>query len=97
MWPSVFWEKVYEPIIRRAAGLGSASLEPDPDCYDKGFLHADVLVIGAGPAGLSAALTAARSGVRVIVVDEDFVTGGRHKQRIISWMTNQAVNGHRYY
>ena len=77
MWPSVFWEKVYEPIIRRAAGLGSASLEPDPDCYDKGFLHADILVIGAGPAGLSAALTAARSGVRVIVVDEDFVTGGR--------------------
>ena len=77
MWPSVFWEKVYEPIIRRAAGLGSASLEPDPDCYDKGFLHTDVLVIGAGPAGLSAALTAARSGVRVIVVDEDFVTGGR--------------------
>ena len=77
MWPSVFWEKVYEPIIRRAAGLGSASLEPDPDCYDKGFLHADILVIGAGPAGLAAALTAARSGVRVIVVDEDFVTGGR--------------------
>ena len=57
--------------------MGSASLEPDPDCYDKGFLHADILVIGAGPAGLSAALTAARSGVRVIVVDEDFVTGGR--------------------
>ena len=52
-------------------------MEPDPDCYDKGFLHADILVIGAGPAGLSAALTAARSGVRVIVVDEDFVTGGR--------------------
>ena len=77
MWPSIFWEKVYEPIIRRAAGLGSASLEPDPDCYDKGFLHADLLIIGAGPAGLAAALIAAKSGARVIIVDEDFVTGGR--------------------
>ena len=77
MWPSIFWEKVYEPIIRRAAGLGSASLEPDPDCYDKGFLHADLLIIGAGPAGLAAARIAAKSGVRVIIVDEDFVTGGR--------------------
>ena len=55
MWPKAFWEKLYEPIIRRAAGLGSVSREDDPDVYDKGFLHCDLLVIGAGPAGLSAA------------------------------------------
>ncbi|MFB0994994.1 MAG: 2Fe-2S iron-sulfur cluster-binding protein, partial [Paracoccaceae bacterium] len=60
MWPATFWEKIYEPIIRRAAGLGSLSKLEDPDFYDKGFLHCDLLVIGAGPAGLSAARTAGR-------------------------------------
>lgn len=77
MWPAAFWEKVYEPVIRRAAGLGSISFEPDPDTYDKGFLHCDLLIIGAGPAGLSAALTAGRAGGRVILADEDFALGGR--------------------
>ena len=77
MWPAAFWEKVYEPIIRRAAGLGSLSVQDDPDQYDKGFLHCDLLIIGAGPAGLSAALTAGRAGARVIVADEDFRMGGR--------------------
>ena len=77
MWPAAFWEKVYEPIIRRAAGLGSLTRQEDPDEYDKGFLHCDLLVIGAGPAGLSAALTAGRAGARVILADEDFRMGGR--------------------
>ncbi|SHH55804.1 sarcosine oxidase subunit alpha family protein [Marivita hallyeonensis] len=77
MWPAAFWEKVYEPIIRRAAGLGSLSSQDDPDDYDKGFLHCDLLIIGGGPAGLAAALTAGESGARVILCDEDFLIGGR--------------------
>ena len=77
MWPAAFWEKVYEPIIRKAAGLGSLSMQDDPDVYDKGFLHCDLLIIGAGPAGLAAALTAGRAGANVILADEDYAFGGR--------------------
>ncbi|MEL6572875.1 MAG: sarcosine oxidase subunit alpha family protein [Pseudomonadota bacterium] len=77
MWPAAFWEKLYEPIIRKAAGLGSLSLKDDSDVYDKGFLHCDLLIVGAGPAGLMAALTAGRSGAEVILADEDFRMGGR--------------------
>ncbi|VAW12973.1 Sarcosine oxidase alpha subunit [hydrothermal vent metagenome] len=77
MWPRAFWEKVYEPVIRASAGLGRLSGATDPDTYDKGFLHCDVLVIGAGPAGLCAALAAGRAGARVILADEDFRMGGR--------------------
>ena len=77
MWPKAFWEKVYEPAIRASAGLGRLSGQPDPDAYGKGFLFADVLVIGAGPAGLAAALAAGRAGARTILCDEDFLPGGR--------------------
>jgi len=77
MWPAAFWEKVYEPMIRRAAGLGRAAEVADPDHYDKANAFCDVLVIGAGAAGLSAALAAARSGARVVLCDEDFRLGGR--------------------
>ncbi len=77
MWPKSFWERLYEPVIRAAAGLGRLSREADPDVYDKGYLHCDILVIGAGPSGLAATLTAGRAGVRVILADEDFRVGGR--------------------
>ena len=77
MWPAAFWEKLYEPLIRRAAGLGCAAGTEDPDHYEKAFAHCDILIIGAGPAGLMAALTAGRSGARVILADEDFALGGR--------------------
>ena len=77
MWPKAFWERVYEPMIRRAAGLGRLAPEPDRDRHEKGFAFCDLLVIGAGPAGLMAALTAGRAGARVILADEDFRMGGR--------------------
>ena len=77
MWPKAFWEKLYEPVIRASAGLGRLSEQADPDIYDKGFLHCDILIIGAGPTGLQAALSAGRSGARVILADEDFRLGGR--------------------
>ena len=77
MWPASWWEKLYEPAIRRAAGLGRASGEADPDAYEKSHAFCDVLVAGSGPAGLMAALTAARAGARVILCDEDFAFGGR--------------------
>ena len=77
MWPATFWEKLYEPLIRRAAGLGRASGLPDPDAYEKSTAVCDVLVIGAGPAGLMAARTAARAGTRVILCEDDFCLGGR--------------------
>jgi methylglutamate dehydrogenase subunit C len=77
MWPAAFWEKFYEPAIRRAAGLGRLSGEADPDTYEKAYAFCDLLVIGAGPAGLAAALTAGRAGARVIVAEDDFVLGGR--------------------
>ena len=77
MWPAAFWEKVYEPLIRRAAGLGRGAGAEDPDTYEKVTHHCDVLVIGAGPAGLAAALAAARTGARVTLCEQDFVLGGR--------------------
>ncbi|MCT7667681.1 sarcosine oxidase subunit alpha family protein [Shinella kummerowiae] len=76
MWPAAFWEKVYEPLIRRAAGLGRTDLPRDPDSYEKSWAHCDLLVVGSGPAGLAAALVAARSGLRVILAEQDFVLGG---------------------
>lgn len=75
MFPQNMWE-TYEKFIRKAAGLGRTSYESDPDLYDKVNQHCDVLVVGAGPAGLAAALTAARSGARVILADEQSEFGG---------------------
>ncbi len=77
MWPAAFWERVYEPMIRRAAGLGRAAETADPDRYERATAHCDVLVVGAGPAGLAAALAAGRSGARVILCEEDSRLGGR--------------------
>ena len=76
MWPAAFWKHLYEPAIRAAAGLGRAPAGPDPDRYLTQYTHCDVLVIGAGPAGLAAARAAAARGDRVILCDEQAEPGG---------------------
>jgi sarcosine oxidase subunit alpha len=75
MFPQSMWMS-YEKIIRKGAGLGCSPQLPDPDSYDKLHHHCDVMVVGAGPAGLSAALSAARAGARVIIADEQNELGG---------------------
>jgi sarcosine oxidase subunit alpha len=74
--PNWAWKTIYEPIIRRTAGLGKAPKAPDPDHYTSTFAHSDVMIIGAGPAGLAAALAAAESGARVTLCDEQAELGG---------------------
>ena len=73
IWPR--WQ-TWEPFIRRAAGLGEAPREPDPETYEHTHAHCDVLVVGGGPAGLAAALAAGRAGARVILADMDREFGG---------------------
>lgn len=73
MWPS--WH-TFEPAIRRAAGLGLAPTQPDPDRYEERHERCDVLVVGGGPAGLAAALAATRAGARVILADDRPALGG---------------------
>ena len=76
MWPRSFWDKLYEPIIRRMAGLGDAPTQEDPDIYASTYAHCDLLIIGAGPAGIDAALAASATNKRVIIIDEQDELGG---------------------
>jgi sarcosine oxidase, subunit alpha len=76
MWPRSFWDKLYEPLIRRAAGLGEAPSEEDPDHYGAVYSHCDLLIVGAGPAGIDAALEASGTAKRVILIDEQDEPGG---------------------
>ncbi len=76
MWPKSFWYKVYEPIIRKAAGMGTASLKSDSDRYDHQYEHCDILVVGSGPSGISSALAAAKNGARVILAEDKARFGG---------------------
>ena len=75
MWPRAAWKSLYEPRIRAAAGLGRAPALADPDRYANRFAHCDVLIVGAGAAGLAAAAAAATSGARVIICDEQSEPG----------------------
>ncbi len=76
MYPRFMW-RLYERFIRRSAGFGKVPAESDPDQYEHSNAHCDVLVVGAGPAGLMAALAAAKSGASVMLVDEQNEPGGR--------------------
>lgn len=76
MWPRSFWDKLYEPVIRRMAGLGEAPREVDPDHYGAIYAHCDLLIVGAGPAGIDAALEASGTSKRVILIDEQDEPGG---------------------
>ncbi len=76
MWPAKFWERIYEPVIRRAAGLGRLAKGAVDDRYDHQHHHCDVLVVGAGPAGWAAAAIALAGGQRVMVVEQDNMPGG---------------------
>jgi sarcosine oxidase subunit alpha len=73
--PKGMW-KIWEPIIRKKAGLGVLDLDFKPEYYDKAYLFTDLAVIGAGPAGLQAALTAADAGAQVLLIEEQPILGG---------------------
>lgn len=76
MWPRSFWDRLYEPAIRKMAGLGDAPTQEDPDSYTATYAHCDLLIIGAGPAGIDSALEAAATSKRVILIDEQDEMGG---------------------
>jgi len=75
MWPVSFWKK-YEYFIRKSAGLGKSPTEPDPDIYEHKYIHCDVLIVGAGISGIMAAKTAAKNGLKTLLVDEKPYLGG---------------------
>ena len=79
MYPRAAWKHVYEPIIRKSAGLGRApdAESRDADTYEHFHAFADVLVIGGGVAGLQSALSAGRSGARVLLIEQTPHWGGR--------------------
>ena len=70
MWPGKFWPH-YEHLIRNMAGMGRSAKAADPDHYEKRHAHCDVLVIGGGAAGRTAATEAAKDGSLVWLVDEN--------------------------
>ncbi|MGE3781441.1 MAG: sarcosine oxidase subunit alpha family protein [Alphaproteobacteria bacterium] len=77
------WRTLWEPLLRRMAGLGRAPALPDPSRYDKRHEHCDVLVVGGGPAGFAAALAAGRRGARVILAHDGAEFGGGLLRRSI--------------
>ena len=88
------WLKFWEPIIRRKAGLGVVDTKAPHRHFDKTHLHCDVLVVGAGPAGLSAAIAAAEAGADVVLCDDSpeiggSLTYGRHDPAALSGLSSR--------
>lgn len=77
IFPRFAWKHIFEPFIRKAAGLGSAPTEKDADKYEYFYAHVDVLIIGGGTSGLAAALEVGRSGAKVLVLEQKNTWGGR--------------------
>lgn len=75
MRPKFLWPR-YENILRKKSGFGITPQRVDQDIYDKMYHHCDVIIIGAGPAGLAAALTYTKTDIDVIIVDEQNELGG---------------------
>ena len=76
MWPKSFWKNVYEPLIRKSAGLGKSPTQPDPEIYDHRHVHCDVLVIGGGISGIISAKLAAKNNFNTILIDDKNILGG---------------------
>ena len=76
MWPKSFWKNIYEPLIRKSAGLGKSPIKPDPEIYDHKHVHCDVLVIGGGISGIMTAKLAAQKNLNTILVDDKNTLGG---------------------
>ena len=77
MYPRAAWKHVFEPIIRKSAGLGKAPTHKDEDTYEYFYAHVDIMVVGGGIAGLAAALTAGQSGASVLLMEQGVSFGGR--------------------
>ncbi|QDC09200.1 sarcosine oxidase subunit alpha family protein [Oceanicola sp. D3] len=75
--PRAAWKHLFEPFIRKSAGLGKPSNPGDPDRYEHAFVHTDLLIVGGGIAGLQAALTAAKTGANVLLLEQEAHWGGR--------------------
>ena len=76
MWPKSFWKNVYEPLIRKSAGLGKSPTQLDPEIYDHRHVHYDVLVIGGGISGIISAKLAAKNNFNTILIDDKNILGG---------------------
>ena len=77
MFPRVAWKNVFEPIVRRSAGLGKPTKERDADRYEHFYYFTDILIIGGGIAGLQATLAAASSGAKTLLIEQTANWGGR--------------------
>ncbi|MDB4191506.1 sarcosine oxidase subunit alpha family protein [Amylibacter sp.] len=77
IFPRFAWKHIFEPFIRKAAGLGAAPTEKDANKYEYFYAHVDVLIIGGGSSGLAAALEVGRSGAKVLVLEQKNTWGGR--------------------